>query len=304
MMNIKHKMIMVWTTLCLVACASERNGDDDDEPNIAPPDKDKKAIYIDSYITGITKATNAGFERNDKIGLYVVNRDGDTTLKTSGNHVDNMQFTFNATWTPDAPVYWKDDITHADFYLYYPYKQQIGDVTAMDVAVMADQSSTEGCKASEVLAGATLNVAPSETAVKISARHMMSQMVIALKAGNGFTEEKLKEATVKVAINGVKTAATLDIAEAKLTPKGNATSIVPLPDDGCYKALIVPQTVEEGNLITVTIDGRDYHLKKAFTFEAGKSHSFTVTVNKTNNGINVNIPGWETDGKDNGGMAE
>lgn len=304
MMNIKHKITMVLTSLCLMACASGGNGENDEEPDITPPTKDKKQIYIDSYVTAITKATDYGFETNDRIGLYVVNRNGNATLKTTGNHVDNMLFTLNGTWTPSTPVYWKDDDTHADFYLYYPYKQHIGDVRAVDVAVKADQSSAEGYKASEVLAGAALDVTPSETAVKISARHMMSQMVIVLKAGNGFTEEKLKEATVRVTVNGVKTAATLDIAEAKLTPKGNATTVVPLTDDGCYKVLIVPQTVEEGNLITVTIDGRDYHLKKAFTFEAGKSHSFTVTVNKTSSGINVDIPGWETDGNDNGGVAE
>ena len=56
--------------------------------------------------------------------------------------------------------------------------------------------------------------------------------------------------------------------------------------------------------ITVNVGGKDYNLKKAFTFVSGKCHKFTVTVSKTRNGINVNIDGWETDGTDNGGVAE
>ncbi|MGN0282243.1 MAG: fimbrillin family protein [Prevotella sp.] len=303
-MNIKHTLTLAWLSLCFTACASGGNGEIADVPDTPPPASEKKEISIDSYVTAITKATDAGFENNDKIGLYVVNLEGNATLKTTGNHVDNMRFTLNGTWTPDTPVYWEDDNTHADFYLYYPYKPNISDVRAVEVAVMSDQSTAEGYKASEVLAGATRDVAPTESSVKISAKHMMSQIVIEVKAGEGFKEDELKETEMKVAVNGVKTAATLDIAEAKLTAKGEATTVVPLLADNCYKALIVPQTVEECDLITVTIDGRDFNMKKAFTFEAGKSHSFTVTVNKTSNGINVNIPGWETDDTDNGGVAE
>jgi len=81
-------------------------------------------------------------------------------------------------------------------------------------------------------------------------------------------------------------------------------SIKPWLTGGVYKALIVPQTVDETNLITVSVDGRDYNLKKGFTFESGKSHKFTVTVSKTSSGINVNISQWESDDIDHGGVAE
>lgn len=132
----------------------------------------------------------------------------------------------------------------------------------------------------------------------------MSQMLITLVAGNGFTEESLAKADVSVKINGIKTQSTVDLATKAVTPAGTATNITPLKEDGSYKALIVPQSVAEGNLITVTVDGRDYNLKKAFTFESGKRHKFTVTLSKTSNGINVDIEQWEDDGTDNGGTAE
>lgn len=114
----------------------------------------------------------------------------------------------------------------------------------------------------------------------------------------------LAAAQVAVKVNGVKTQALVDIAQAKVSATGDVTSVTPLLTNGTYKALIVPQTVEKTNLITVTVDGRDFNLPKAFTFVGGKSYQMTVTVSKTSNGINVNITDWDSDGTDYGGTAE
>lgn len=192
--------------------------------------------------------------------------------------------------------------------LYYPYTGSIGDVNAMPWNVNADQSTSAKYKSADLLIGKTTNVAPTETAVKIDAKHVMSQMVVSLKPGNGFTEESLGKAKISVKINRLKTQATANLVTGKLTAKGNDADLTPLKEEGNnYKALIIPQAVGEGKLITVNVDGRDYQLKKAanFTaFEAGKKHKFTVTLSKTSNGVNVNITKWEDDGIDYGGTAE
>lgn len=90
------------------------------------------------------------------------------------------------------------------------------------------------------------------------------------------------------------------------TATGTAKTILPLENGNnrSYKALIVPQTASGSNFITVNIDGRDFNLKKEFTFVGGKRHTFSVTVSKTSNGINVGIGAWEDDDIDNGGVAE
>ncbi len=291
-------------TLC--ACSSG-NVNQPDETD--PPVQKNIPIKISTTVNepGDTRATDYGFEAGDKVGLFVVNSNADGTsgtLLTSGNHVDNMRFTYSGTWTPDEQIYWKDETTRADFYLYYPYTPSVASVSAMPFSTMTDQSSLSAYKASDLLVGITKSVAPTEAAVSITASHLMSQMLITLVAGNGFTEESLAKADVSVKINGIKTQSTVDLATKAVTPAGTATNITPLKEDGSYKALIVPQSVAEGNLITVTVDGRDYNLKKAFTFESGKRHKFTVTLSKTSNGINVDIEQWEDDGTDNGGTAE
>ena len=46
--------------------------------------------------------------------------------------------------------------------------------------------------------GKTTDVAPTESSVKIEAKHAMSQMTIKLVAGNGFTDATLAAAKISV----------------------------------------------------------------------------------------------------------
>lgn len=107
-------------------------------------------------------------------------------------------------------------------------------------------------------------------------------------------------------MNGIKTGAAIDLVHGTATATGDAHTILPLENGNnrSYKALIVPQTVSGNNFITVNIDNRNFNLKKEFTFVGGKRHTFSVTVSKTSNGINVGIGAWEDDDIDNGGIAE
>lgn len=302
-MKIKHLMAYLILPITITSCSSEVN-ETGEKPSTPPT---KREIKISTNVSGITRATDTGFDTNDKCGLYVVNRGIDNSsnaLKATGNHVNNMRFTYSGTWTPATPIYWMDNTTHADFYLYFPYKSGISDVNAMSFSVKTDQSSESAYKASELLIGSTKDVAPTESAVVINTKHVLSQMIVNVAAGNGFTTESLAAANIGVTINGTKVSATVDIASSAVSATGDAQSIKPWNTNGAWKALVIPQSIEETNLITVNVDGKDYNLKKAFTFVSGKSHKFTVTVSKTSNGINVNIDGWETDDTDNGGVAE
>lgn len=292
--------------ICLaLLSASCSSGGEEDPVSPTPPTPHKIPISLNCGISAATRATDTGYENGDKIGLYVVNYAGDTpgTLSASGNQVDNMRFTYNGNWVPDSPIYWKDDHTAADFYCYYPYGMPT-DLTAYPFSVKSDQSTPEAYKASEFLYGKATKIAPTEKAVNIMTQHLFSCILIKIAAGNGFTEQSLEAASVSIKLNGCKTNAAINLKDGTVQATGDAGSIVPLKEDKQYKALIVPQTVQSDNFITVTVDGRDYNLKKEFTFVSGKRHQFTVTVNKLSNGINVGISDWEDDGIDNGGTAE
>lgn len=270
----------------------------------SPPDNVRKEIRISPCLSD-SRADESGFEQGDCIGLYVVNHisDQSTELKGNGNYIDNLRFTLSGDWIPDTPAYWIDDETHADFYIYYPYSA-VADASAYQFSVKADQSSYLNFKASDMIIGKTSDVTPSVSCVNINAHHLMSKVHIVLTPGDGFTQESLKNSDKLVKINGVKINSQIDFRDWSLNPVGITSSITPLQIEDSYQAILIPQTVEECNLISIRIGDREYNLKKSFTFESGKNHKFEIIVNKTSSGLNINVNPWDNDETDNGGIAE
>lgn len=297
----------------LLACSSGAENGVDDEPTPPQPEKPTVRIPID-ISTSITRVTETAFESGDAIGLYVVNRNDDGShndLKPSGNYVDNMRYTYSYnTWTPDETVYWKDDKTCADFYLYYPYQAGHVNENPMVFKVEADQSNVNSYKKSDVIVGSTMNVAPSQTTVYIASKHVMSRVVIALKPGEGFTDASLAASDVKVTLNVPAVSANIYLATGKVEPIMNhdgesltMTPMTPYKDGNVYRAIVVPQQVAQTNLIKVNVDGSDFLFSKAFDFVSGKSYTFNVTLAKKSSGLNATITGWDSDGVDYGGTA-
>lgn len=300
----KHFILSLAALSCLVSCTS---GDDEIIPSPAPdPDPAPVTIPINISMNVWTRVTDTDYESGDKVGIYVVNYQGSSagTLQSSGNHVDNMCFTYTDNWTPESDIYWKDETTKADFYCYYPYGTP-SDITAHPFSVKTDQSQQADYKASEFLWGKASGVSPTANAVPIITNRSMSNMLIYVAPGKGFTEETLAAATKSVRICNVKSSATVDLRTGVATATGSATEIIPYNEGTYYRALLVPQTVADGsNLITITVDGVDYTLAKGFTFKANTQHKFTVTVNKASSGVDIGVGNWEVDDTDNGGAAE
>jgi hypothetical protein len=201
-------------------------------------------------------------------------------------------------------MYWHDKSTPCDFYCYHPYSEYVDNATFHSFNVQADQRSLENYKRSDFVWGKTEWITPTVDRVNIQTNHVMSNAVIYLKPGDGFTAESLAAATKSVKICGIKTGASIDLATGVATANGNATEVTPYLEGAQYRALIVPQTTAGGALIVVTVDGVDYTLSRSMTFKANKQHKFTVTLNKVSNGVNVGIGGWDVDEEDYGGDAE
>lgn len=302
----KPYFIIGLLSIVLFSCSSSDSVIETEPP---PTPTEKLPINISSSV--ISSAIDLAFEVGDSIGLYVVNHNAygsAAALQVSGNYVDNMQYTYNTTWTPATQTYWIDNSTHADFYLYYPYTSSVTSIEAMPFSVKANQSLLSDYKSSVLMIGKAIGVAPKQSPVRIGAKHVMSLITINLIVGNGFTNATLAAAKVSVKVNKLKTKATANLATGALTAIGDDTDIIPFKvANNSYKAIVVPQAVGEGNLITVNVDGRDFNLPKTsnFTgFEAGKKYSFNVTLSRDTSGVNVNITKWEDDGNDYGGTAE
>lgn len=306
---LRQIVLSVCIVVAIYACSSDDEGSNN---NITPPTPSISTEKIQIHISSKpeTRATDNAFEIGDKIGIFVVSHNTDgtaTTLKTRGNYIDNCMFSLQDSWTSAIPQYWKDNSTHADFYMYYPYTSEIANVETFPWSIKEDQSSEANYKASELLIGKTLDVAPSEDDVNISAKHVMAQVVITLIANKGFTSTDLANTDINVSINNVKTQAIANLATGIVTAIGNNTNVIPHKEGDIYKALIVPQKLNSGNIITVTVNDMMFYLSKTSqlsSLEAGHSYQFTVTLSKTSSGMNADIVKWKDDGNDYGGIAE
>lgn len=292
-----RKLLTLAAVAALMFSCSENPSPEPEPTPTPPPTPEKWAINIS---TSITRATDTSFENGDKVGIYVVNQPN--TLKTTGNHADNIGFTYSGSWSAPTTIYWKDETTKADFYCYYPYSSSISNIEAYPFAVKADQSSVANYKASDFLWGKTTGVAPTKDAVGITVKHAMSNVIVELVAGNGYTAEDM--ASASVAICGLKTNSTINLATGTITPTGDAQEITPMVENDYRRALVVPQSVSNADLIKVTIGDKVYTLNQSIEFKSGKQHTCTLTVERTNQGINIGIDGWETEGDDFGGTVE
>lgn len=111
MVNFKYISLCICTLLTIAACSTDGgNGTDPVQPS--PTTKEKLPISINTSVA--TRATDKAFEVGDQIGLFVVDREANGTansLKTLGNYIDNMQFTYDGTWKAASSIYWKDETT-------------------------------------------------------------------------------------------------------------------------------------------------------------------------------------------------
>lgn len=300
---------LCWALALLINSCSSTDNPEIPEPTPEPEPQQMPINLHCNIANTITKATDNAFEAGDRIGLYVVNYNGNIAdnLQSTGNHVDNMAFTYNnQAWTPQSTIYWKDETTPADFYAYYPYSTAVTNVAAYAVEVKADQHKEADYKSSDFLWGKTDKVQPTESAVDITLSHLFSCAIVELVAGNGFTDADLAASDVLVQLNNAHCQATVNLSDGVVTPSSDTGSISFLHTGGNeFKALIIPQTIPtSSNFITVTIDGTTYNMEKDFTFIGSHRYRFTLTVRKTSNGINVDINDWVDDDVNHGGIAE
>lgn len=272
-----------------------------------------------------TKADAAGFADGDRIGVYVVDYNGNEAgeLRNDGNRADNVWFEFNAgsgSWISAHDIYWKDSHTHADIYGYYPFTS-VADVSALPFEVRRNQAEEtiegmlSGYEASDFLWGKTADVAPTSDVVQISFSHRLSMIRVVLEEGSGFASGEWDEAGKSVLVTGICRAADIDLATGTAYVKGNpdGSGIIPYGHDGEWRAVVIPQTVSVGTpLVSITVDGTPYKFSRDedFTFVPSRQHNFTITVNKKPDGDFEFIPSeggisaWNSDTEPHGGTAK
>lgn len=288
------KLFFLAATVCtFFACSKEE---------ITPTPDERVPINIS--VGQETRANDDTFEADDEVGVYVVNYTDDAagTLALTGNQADNMRFTLSdSAWLPDDAIYWKDKNTPADFFVYYPYAENLTSVTVHPFSVQTDQSTAANFWASDFLWGKATKVSPTFSAIPITTNHSLSRIILNLQPGVGYPTEDWADAEKTVTITNVKTSATIDLSTGVATATGTATNVTPLKVSESnntirYQAMMIPQEITTAaTLIKVTIDGEEYSITKSITLKPRTQHVFTLKVNEETGSLDLSIGEWETE---------
>lgn len=282
----------------------------------------KVSIISDIFQQPATKVTTDGFCTYDEVGVYIVNYDGETpgTLKVEDNQADNVRFSYNENgdWVSDYDVYYKDNDTKVDFYGYYPYADPIS-IESCPFEVVKDQSKAAehgqmaAYEASDFLWAKTAKVTPTESKIILSFYHKMSSARVRFSQGTGWADAAEYAAVSKeVLVMNTIRKSTINLATGVVTPEGDAplAGIVPMNDNGEFRAIVVPQTVAAGKtLLTVTIDGipRHFSVEEDTEYVSGKITTYDLSISRQEESgeynielTGVNITAWEADNVSHG----
>ena len=283
--------ILKLTLICLalVGCKSIK---DLQRPD-ALPEIQQGLLPVNISLSLATRVSDTSYDQNDQVGLYMVYGN---EFKSSDNYVDNKKYTLEGTeWIGEGAAYWKDHTTPASFYCYYPYTAPENPL-AYEYSVSEDQSDLYEYKASDFLWGCSLDLVPQKGSIPLSTTHIMSNIVIELVPGAGFTQEEFMTATKSVAIGNVKNNALINLSTGGVTAVGEPTSIKTYKDGDTYKAIIVPQSVAaDADMLIITVADVVYTSKETFTFKSMTKHQFTVFVDKTAAGLDITVEDWIID---------
>lgn len=295
------------------------------EPDTPQGNPYKVQIYNDIFQQPASRVTTDGFCTGDEVGVYIVNYDGETpgTLKLEGNQADNVRFAYNENgdWVSDYDVFYKDNDTKVDFYGYYPYTEPTS-IEAYPFEVEMNQSKgaehgqMAAYEASDFLWAKTSKVTPTESKVILSFYHKMSSARIRFSQGSGWADAAEFAAVSKeVLVTSTIRKSVIDLSTGVVTAEGEAplTGIIPMNDNGEFRAIVIPQTVTAGKtLLTITIDGVPRHYTRDVDTEylPGKITTYDLSISKkTDTGeyevelTGVNITAWEADNVSHGDDA-
>ena len=189
----------------------------------------------------ITKATEVNFEDGDRIGL---------TVKVEGaaeNYAANACFTYAGDLFSGDLDWYADIYTPADFYACYPY-----DENGAPTSYFQHEDQSAGIAAADFMMAAKKGVLPSQNAVAMVFKHMMTKLVINIDNQSGAEVETVEVLSGTLGVD-------LDYENMALLPCSGALPAV-CPQTVTYEAvagktwqmIMIPQTAPLELIVTLS----------------------------------------------------
>lgn len=246
----------------------------------------------------LTRASDAGFDHGDRMGVFILDYDGETPEAIDGSpHASNVRFIFNGesnTWTGSTQLFWTDSKTPADIIGYYPFRTEIGASRRMPLEIERHQDTERngdipgGYETSDLLYAHAAKVMPTSESVNLTFSHALAGLKVTLLPGEGFNADEWAAIDKGIVFPDMASTGSIDLATGEVTTSTDVRiSVIPLRYNEVFRAVTMPQTIPSGaTAVSVTIDGKSYNLVKdaAIGLEAGKLHTFTISVNRKGDG--------------------
>lgn len=241
---------------------------------------------IDALAVEGEESKTLKFSEGDTFGLYAVIRGPGEDLLPTGNFMDNVKFTSNASGEISCgkDMIWPDEILH--FYAYYPYReewnenlQDLSYSTPLNQGEVSDEGAALYYSA-DILYARKTGIKPNSL-VDLKFSHLMGQIVINLKSGIRNPDI----GSLPVSILGAVAKAKINLETGEVKPDGdNSAVLIPFitGTDGerACKAVIVPQVL---NLVIETeFQGDKIRIERPdFEIKGGWQYNFDLVVDDT-----------------------
>lgn len=245
-----------------------------------------------------TKATAAGFESGDQIGIFITryNADKPSPLQVGGNLGSNLTLSYNGTsWALDPKVYW--DEGKYDIYGYYP-KRDVPSVDALPFSVAdnqnvgATQSEMSAYEASDFL-WAKVTGTTRTASVPMAFQHKMCKVDVKLVKGDDYEGDLPDDAAVYIHSTVIQ--AYIDLATGDVVKDNHraATSIrARKRATDKFEAIVVPQRLSNRVPLVEVVCGQvSYLFESTVLFKSGTVHSITITLSDNPEKVAIDIGG-------------
>ena len=269
----------------MVSCSTE-----DTAPSTQ---NDKVAVQFTGGISVSTRAAGVAWADGDKIGIFMIEAGKTLSADAISEGVDNVCYQSNGSkaFSPISggkTIFFPID-GDVDFYSYYPQTT----VNDYKVALnMADQKSQE---AIDFMYAKTTGCNKAIPQVELKFSHQLSWLVLNVQAGNGLTEDDLKN--LKVTIEDQNTTATFNLVDGTISDEGNPTNITMKTVEAgkVYEAILLPTTSETRKIVFDLNTG--YDAPFVWTMESdlkgGNRYNYTtVKLTRTSVDIMGTIESW------------
>lgn len=290
-LNSLFPWLAVTTLLSLQGCENEEG--------TAIHSRDTVSFEIDA---GGARATETTFETGDAIGVYAAVRmsSAPATLKTSGNYADNKRFVWNGSqFVADGDANEIAAGYETDYYAYYPYREDMGNLLDYDFSIQGDQR--EGITLSDFMYAANRS-GTTDKVITLAFSHRLSRLQVTYTPEAG-------EALSGVTIQRAKATANINLGTGTANTLGATSDIRMYNDGGTFTAVIPAQDRDaDGTFLTLLFaDGtkKDYTLTAKKEFLAGHTtvipfmgkelqYTFTVSPETIGSGYSGGIYNYET----------